>query len=36
MKWQEMPQRRLKALCDEQAVEDIDVFQYCARVTGTK
>lgn len=33
-KWQEIPQNRLKALCEEQATEDREVVRYRARMTS--
>jgi len=34
MKWQEMPPSKLKALCDAQAAEDKEIFDYWARGAG--
>jgi len=36
MKWQEMPQGRVKVLCEEQVAEDREIFKYWARVRDTE
>lgn len=34
MKWQEMPPSRLKAICEAQAIEDKEIYDYWARRAG--